>query len=158
MTVLAHAHGETRGWVAGCRERCCREAINAYNRKRNSDISIYGDAGRRQTDATGTRRRIQALMLLGWSSIEIARAGGWKSGQAVTCLLAREVVLKTTARRIDEAHETLWRRYLRGDYEDSWVRRRTSAQSREKGWVSAAAWDNIDDPSELPHGALQLAD
>lgn len=149
------AHGETSGWAAGCRESCCREAIYAYNRKWNSDVAIHGDAGRRRVDATGTRRRIQALRLMGWMGEEIAAESGWKSPQAVWVLLERETVTKRTAERISVTYKRLWDRWLAGEHREEahgGVRRRSIEQAKRKGWVPGAVWDDIDDPNERPRG------
>lgn len=160
MTTATIEHGKPGGWVAGCREDCCRSAIYAYNRKRNSDIAILGEEeGKRLVDATGTKRRVQALMLMGWLAEEIATACGWSSAQAVTNLLSREKVNRATDERVRFIYRKLWKSWLNGDLrhlvgEDVGTcrRRRSIAQAEAKGWVPGAAWDDIDDPNEVPRG------
>jgi plasmid maintenance system antidote protein VapI len=148
-------HGEPGGWVAGCRESCCREAIYAYNRKRNSDIAIGGEQAKRLVDATGTKRRVQALMLMGWLAHEIATALGMQSTQAVTNLLARSEVRRDTAERVKVVYRKMWRMWLNGDLQhlmDDPMRQRGIRQAVAKGWLPGAVWDEIDNPKEKPRG------
>jgi len=148
-------HGQTRGWSAGCREDCCRAAIYAYNSKWKSDIAIHGDEARRRVDATGSRRRIQALKLMGWTLEEIAAVCGWKTPAAVSVVMQRAKVLRGTAARVEEAHEELWSRWLRGELDgqvESGLRRRSIEQAQRQGWVPSAAWNDIDNPRERPKG------
>jgi hypothetical protein len=152
-------HGKVSGWVAGCRKDCCRSAIYAYNRKWNSDIAIGGEEAKRLVDATGTKRRIQALMVMGWLAGEIATACGWSSEQAVTNLLTRDKVNRATDERVRFVYRKLWKCWLNGDLrhlvgEDVGTcrRARSIAQAEAKGFVPGGAWDDIDDPHEVPRG------
>jgi hypothetical protein len=148
-------HGQTSGWVAGCREHCCRAAIYAYNQKWKSDVAIHGNDGRRRVDATGSQRRIQALKLMGWKLDEIAAVCGWVTPAAVSVVLRRDLVLRTTAERIEQAHEVLWGRWLRGELRgqtETGLRRRSIEAAQRQGWVPSAAWNDIDNPRERPKG------
>lgn len=149
---LEIAHGEIRGFRAGCREVCCKTAMSVYNSRWRSDQAIHGLAGRRRVSSVGTVRRVQGLIVQGWSAEEIARECGWTSGQAVTNLLMRGQVKRETAEKIRLAHDALWRRALRGELRERirGPRLRTMEQARAKGWVSTAAWDDVDDPRERP--------
>jgi hypothetical protein len=148
-------HGETQGWVTGCRDDCCRAAIYAYNSKWKSDVAIHGDEGRRRVSAVGSQRRIQALKLMGWTLEEIATVCGWQTPAAVSVLMNRKLVLRTTAARIEQAHEELWGRWLRGELRglvETGLRRRSIEQAERHGWLPSAAWDDIDNPRERPKG------
>jgi hypothetical protein len=148
-------HGQPKGWVAGCREDCCRTAINDYNRRWKSDIAIYGDQARRRIDATGSQRRLQALKLMGWKLEEISAACGWVTPAAVSVVMRRGLVLRSTAARIEQAHEELWRRWLRGELRgqtETGMRRRSIEAAQRQGCVPSAAWNDIDDPRERPKG------
>jgi hypothetical protein len=155
MTTIAH--GETKGWVAGCRERCCREAVYAYNRQRNSEIAIHGDEARRLVDATGTKRRIQSLMLMGYLTAEIATACGWESAQAATNLLARDQVNRETAEKVKTVYRKMWKIWLSGGLNhllDEPMRKRSIAAAKAKGFLPGAVWEEIDDPKDKPTGLV----
>lgn len=135
-------HGTTAGYWTGCRERCCREARNADERLRRKHRDVFGI--NRSVPAIGTQRRIQALMVLGWTSRDIAERCGWATPQAVTELLtARRFIQRSTAALVAAAYDELS------------MRPGPSAQNRvrcrRKGWAPPLAWDNIDDPDEVPN-------
>lgn len=135
-------HGTTAGHCAGCREDCCREARNYDERMRRKHRAVYGIS--RSVPAVGTQRRIRALMVLGWTSRDIAERCGWTTPQAVTELLtARRFLQRSTAALVAATYEQLS------------MRPGPSAQNRlraeRKGWPPPLAWDNIDDPDELPN-------
>lgn len=145
-------HGTTAGHSAGCRERCCREARNADERRRRKYRDVFGIC--RLVDNTGTVRRIQALWALGWTSQHIAAAAGWNAPQAVTEIVkVRHGVHRTTAETIarvyDEMSMTLG---------PSTKNRREAAR---KGWAPPLAWDDIDRdlaPVGMEHDGHEDAD
>lgn len=69
-------HGENRGYIAGCRDTCCRAAHAAYKRGL-SDRRTQSGVDRLYVDARPTRRRIQALQANGWRHIDIDRLLGY---------------------------------------------------------------------------------
>lgn len=93
-------------------------------------------------DATGTRRRIQAMQRMGHSQVTIAARLG-VTNTAVGQLLRRERVYPRTARAVAAVCAEL------GMTPGTSTAATTLA--RQKGWVSLLAWDNIDDPTERPH-------
>lgn len=133
-------HGSTKGYRAGCSERCCREAQNAYERRRRKHRQVYGTE--LKVDATGTRRRIHALMALGHNSKTIAEACGWTTGEAVLEVSRRSWVQVKTAKTLAAAFEEL------GMVVGASAETRRRAQ--RQGWLPPLAWDNIDDPDEKP--------
>lgn len=98
-------------------------------------------------DATGTRRRIQALACLGWTLTEQARRHGVTIG-SYTQLLDRHVVLKSTADRIRALYDQLSMTVAPTGYGATRVRN----IAREHGWFAPLAWDDdiIDDPAAVP--------
>lgn len=106
------------------------------------------------TDATGTWRRIQALVAIGWPKVHIARALGYK-GQGLQ--LHEDLVLVSTARKVAELYEALWS----ADPVAHGVSARQAARARhhaaDRGWAPPMAWDDdaIDDPDSTPHADEQ---
>jgi hypothetical protein len=136
-------HGQTRGYQAGCRDRCCRDARSKHENMRR----LAAAAGHPYTVPTiGTTRRIRALMRLGWRGIDIAHAAGWQSGEAVTMLTGRTFLNHRTAERIRFAYDQL--SMTCGPSEE------TRRRAEREGWPPPLAWDDdtIDDPNATPQG------
>lgn len=128
-------HGTTAGHAAGCRLICCREARNTDERRRRKHRQVLGIV--RAVPATGTQRRIRALMAIGWTSEEIRRRAGWGTPQAVTELLTtRTTVYRHTAATIADVYAELC------------MTPGPSAKNRreamKKGWAPPLAWEDID--------------
>lgn len=99
-----------------------------------------------QVDATGTRRRTQAMAVLGWSIAEQARRLG-RTGANHAKVLTSRYVTAALARSV----EALCRDLSGQIPPDTWVSRRTRRWARSQGWVAVVAWNDIDDPAEVPH-------
>lgn len=126
-------------YKAGCRCDGCRRA-HTIDHKR----WLMGQTGR-LVDATGTRRRIQALAALGWTYLEIAEVCGATTRGWARETLDQPRVHSATAARVFDAYEQMSMTVPTGKYR---TRGRLSAQ--RKGWPPPLAWDDIDDPSETP--------
>lgn len=101
-------------------------------------------------DPTGTTRRLQALMALGWPGAHLVERLGW-SHRTLWVLTASPGPIRAATR--DDVLE-LYRELSSQTPEPSkWVtlRRRLS---RERGWAPPAAWDDdeIDEPGATPYG------
>lgn len=109
---------------------------------------LMGQRGR-LVDATGTRRRIQALLRLGWTLGEIAEACGRPSGRNWThaVMSASNRVHIDTHRRIAAAYDAMSMTIPEGKY-----RSRNRATAEAKGYLPPLAWNRIDDPDEMPRG------
>ncbi|MGW2010941.1 hypothetical protein [Streptomyces nigrescens] len=96
-----------------------------------------------QVNPTGAARRLQALAAIGWS-LE------WTCGQAgITTTAARYILgggQKWVHRTTHEAIDRVYRTHCAIPGPSNWVR----SHAARKGWVSPAAWDNIDDPAAQP--------
>jgi len=122
------------------RERCARRTSDAIMALQ-PNIGAMADGAK--TDSTGTRRRIQALVAIGWTQKRIANlarlddATMFRLMHSTTCTAA-------TARTIAEIYDLCWQSPLDNQ------RMRRFAQRR--GWVSPLAWhdDEIDDPQARP--------
>lgn len=106
-------------------------------------------------DATGTRRRIQALATLGWSSNAVAAKAGMRGSDVRDIVYDQERVYITTAAIISQVYVAL---------ENSLApmtttpQRASAGQARSvatrNGWAPPIAWDDIDndpEPADLTH-------
>lgn len=97
-------------------------------------------------DSTGPRRRLQALMALGWPSRVLAVRIGAKDHGSVLDLTAEhnQTIRRATAEAIKAVYDELW---------DQQGPSRISAQrAAKRGWFVPLAWDDdsIDDPAAIP--------
>jgi hypothetical protein len=109
--------------------------ILAVNPKRDNRRDGY-------IDATGSRRRLQALAVNGWPTRNLAAQLGQKHGTTVQDIASG----KTPTIRLRTSDG------IRGLYEQLWDQpgpsQRTAAIAKGKGWLPALAWDDdlIDRP------------
>lgn len=146
ITSTDPRHGTNAGYIAGCRETCCKTAHADY--RRNLYARQYVARGPMTIPALGTQRRIRALQAIGWRISDIADALGLANSRGVCQplwqLLTRDVVRRTTAERVAALY-------------DQWcmtpgpAAARNAAMARRRGWAPPLAWDDIDDPMEIPH-------
>lgn len=130
-------HGTPTAYQAyGCR---CPDAIAAQARYRKRLRHEKHSGRERRVDATGARRRIQALMAIGWSSREIMRRLGYSDGSV--WLYYADHLNVATIEKIRALYEDLWDK----PGPSKWTR--TFAANR--GFLPPLAWDEeaIDDPS-----------
>ncbi|MGC4984304.1 hypothetical protein ACLQ18_27295 [Streptomyces sp. DT193] len=101
-------------------------------------------------DATGTWRRIRALVSVGWPKVHIARALG-SVGEGLQ--LDERLVLASTARRVAELYDAWWD----VDPTEHGVQPAQVGRARRyaaaRGWAPPMAWDDdaFDDPDARPH-------
>ena len=173
---LCHKHYEscpTRGYVNGAHIRLqMREMHSAgFTWKQIADmagISEYGlylirDTNRRvqyQTAAAfavmprphlfggqgvvpalGIHRRIHALQALGWTQRDLCARLGWQH-RRIAMLLCHDRIACSVARQIADLYEE-----LSGEPGPSEKTRRIAVS---KGWMPPLAYDDIDDPDEIP--------
>jgi transcriptional regulator with XRE-family HTH domain len=105
-------------------------------------------------DATGTRRRLQALVAVGWSlRILASRVSMRHASLALIANGGRLEVLPATTRAIEELYDHLWdcRPPQATRAERISVAKSRSLAARRK-WVVPAAWDDdtINDPAAKP--------
>lgn len=98
-------------------------------------------------DATGTRRRIQALAVVGWTHAQIAATIN-VSPSNLSSMLDRGCVRRSTADAVRQAYETMWR----GPVIFTPGQRRARTRAERAGWAPPMAWDDetMDDPSAQP--------
>lgn len=109
-----------------------------------------------KVDSAGTRRRIQALCVVGWSISEQARQIGVWPANLNAVLHARKCVTVATARLVRDLADRLWTQ----PPPETTKPERISASyarsmARKHGWLPLAAWD--DDLIDLPDEWLDKA-
>lgn len=135
----AHRHGT---YSAYCRFRCrcpeAREDWRLYQKRRRE-----GRHAPLQVDATGTRRRLAALMALGWTYPTIAAELGVYPSR-VSQLMRTKQVHSVTAAAVTAVYDRLSTR--RGPSE------RRARMAARHGWPPPLGWDEdtIDDPASTP--------
>lgn len=107
-----------------------------------------------RTDGTGTRRRLQALMVAGWSAQAIATRLGMDR-QTIGKILGTNMVRARTARAVRDLFTVMWDKPPPSTtrHERASATRVRDHAARQK-WAPAAAWDAIDDPQATPRGLL----
>lgn len=107
-------------------------------------------------DATGTRRRLQALVAIGWSQTRLAAQLGWNVGNINSLILGRDCprVQHDTEVRVRALYDRLWNvtPVAANRFEKTGITRAKSVATGH-GWVPPMAWDDdtIDDPAAQPH-------
>lgn len=146
-------HGTHAGYVQHTRfpelngKACdaCRLANAAYQRGRERDKRMGQP---RTVPALGARRRVQALQRLGWSLRMIAAEAGWNTPEALQYVLRNHSITRRSYLRIKAAYERLCMTVP--PHCSATVRARMRAE--RAGFPPPLAWDDIDDPDEVPKG------
>lgn len=100
-------------------------------------------------DATGTTRRVRALVALGWPMPELSARAGFNPGHLHQVTLRRSVTAETRE-RVRALYGQLWN--TAGPSATS------AARAKAAGWAPPAAWDDddgphgIDNPDATPSG------
>jgi DNA-binding CsgD family transcriptional regulator/DNA-binding Xre family transcriptional regulator len=115
-------------------------------------ISTDNLAGGVCVDAIGTRRRLQALVAIGWSRAELGRRIG-VTPQNFTSLLATGQVTVRTAAAVRALYDALSMQPRSADDHPTRINiNRARHSAAAAGWVPPLAWDDedIDDPAARP--------
>lgn len=121
--------------------QACKSAQADWQRAYRARLYLTG--GPLTIDATGTRRRLHALMRLGWPADLLAARFG-VSGPAVRAWARNERVRRSTAAKVADLYDRL-----------CWTvgpSTKTRARAVAAGWPPPLAWDDdtIDDPAARP--------
>ena len=146
MTPDDVRHGQPRGYYAHLKdgeEPCmeCRAATSRYNNlRRMGRINP-------QVSAVGTRRRLQALMAIGWDQHSLAVEVGVTNTRISN--LVRGInpeVTSQTAARVALVYDRLSMTARDGTKAARYAR----TVARRQGWPPPLAWDDIDHDPEPP--------
>lgn len=122
---------------------CCRVAACNYQKRLRHD-RLNGRP--RSFDITGTRRRLRALMRIGWSAELIGQRAGvsMSSIQSLTSRASIKTVYRRTHDRVARVYDE-----LSGTPGPS---REAARQATRMGYFSPLAWEytDIDDPNTQP--------
>lgn len=145
-----HAHEATQNCYAkhGCRCDECRTASSEYSYWRKQ-MRRAGRGPVKSIDATGTHRRLEALMALGWPTSEIARRIGpvdrERPDQRIHQLRVRPRVTPRNAAQVARVYEELWdQRPQPSTPNERHAVTRTLVFAREHGFALPMEWDDID--------------
>jgi predicted transcriptional regulator len=109
-------------------------------------IAVTDDncASRSHVDATGTRRRLQALIAIGWTHRALA-AELCRSATSLTRSMASGAVTARTARRVSDLYERLWDLQPPHATDDELAAFNAArALAASHSWPPPMAWDDID--------------
>lgn len=107
-----------------------------------------------EVDACGTRRRLQALVAIGWSQAKLAEMLG-VTPSMVAAWLDADRCFASTRRRVAELYDRLWSQIPAPSPGNGESRARNYAAAR--GWAVPLAWDDglgprgIDNPDAEPY-------
>lgn len=117
-------------------------------------LAVTVDLADHQTvDATGTRRRIHALVACGWSFAKLANKLGMTNTNLIA-LVDRPQVIVAKHRAVAELYEQLWNEEPpNSTHRDKISVNRARNMARREGWSLPMDWDEdtIDDPTATPH-------
>lgn len=102
-------------------------------------------------DGTGVRRRVQALMTLGWTRRALASKAGI-SERSLSRALHKGRVTAELTRQVSSVYDLLWMRGPASDEVSPLAAHRARVHAANSGFAGPLAWDDdtIDDPSALP--------
>lgn len=139
MTCTAPRHGT---WVAAQKFACsCPVAVEALRvyRKRHRE----GRLEPLLVDVLGSQRRLRALMAIGYAERKLAAELGWTLRMVNGVVIGEHKTIRVSkACAVADLYERLC-----GTAGDS---QRTRGWAQRRGWLPPLAWDDIDDPAEVP--------
>ncbi|MEU7149157.1 hypothetical protein AB0B15_14145 [Streptomyces sp. NPDC045456] len=102
-------------------------------------------------DATGTHRRLRALVAAGWPQHHLAVRLGMTDTNFSAMLRGDRVVVRT-ARAVRGLYDELWRADPRQHGVDAQAYSRARSHALRLGWAPVGAWDDdtIDNPAAVP--------
>ncbi|MEU6725566.1 hypothetical protein ABZ917_17815 [Nonomuraea wenchangensis] len=103
-------------------------------------------------DASGTRRRLQALVARGWSQAKLAARLGWTPANLGT-LMKEPRTIVATARKVRALYDELWNQAPpEADHREKIAASRARNHAAANGWLPPQAWD--DDLIDVPDDQL----
>lgn len=149
MTPDDPRHGTYAGYIAWCREECCRRAARDYQRQRYFDRAVL-DLPPRHVPKLGSVRRVHALQALGWSAEHLSQRLGHSRAYLNVAMNRNERrgIHQDTARKIAALYDELSMTFP----PETHCTARQRRIAKERGWLPPLAWDEdaIDDPMVIP--------
>lgn len=147
MTPDDPRHGTPRGYFAHRKdgETACDACRRAHARRWQQYLAGKARGEVLMVDATGTRRRVQALCAIGFSVMEQARQLGVTEMTVRNLMTKRTVQVATAAR-----HKALYERLCESTPAPGRGPTRARSHAAKSGWPPPSAWFDIDDPNEQP--------
>ncbi len=128
-------------------QRVKRETADAILRVRPTVEHLAGGA---LVPSRGVQRRIQALVVRGWSMSKIARRVGMSPAN-FSHLLDRDQVQASTYRAVCEVYEELWDQDPPEEtHRDKIAASRSRSYGKRRRWAPPLAWDDIDNDPHPP--------
>jgi len=126
------------------RESPCRACKDAHNRtKKDYRKRLYLARGPVHIPADGTRRRLQALVVMGWPLADLGDRLGVHLANLSRWIRADNVA-RSTAARVAALYDELW--------DQPGPSEKGAKRAKTRGWLPPLAWDDdtIDDPAARP--------
>lgn len=128
-----------------------RPAIAAAILAVEPSLDLLGD--KTVIDASGLRRRLQALVTIGWSQAKLAERVGWTPNN-FTILMRQSQTIAGTARKVWALYDELWNQAPPEDtHRDKIAASRARNYAKARGWLPPMAWD--DDLIDVPDSELK---
>lgn len=136
--------------VDKCRCVPCADAWSRYEKARKW-LAYQGKS--LTVPSLGFRRRVEALMCMGWSQAYLAERLDMVNQQAVSAKCFRHKRIKRALHeRMCELYDELHMKSSDGP-KANWLKMYAAG----RGYAPPLAWDDIDDPNERPKGVLREA-
>lgn len=116
-----------------------------------ADLSTLAD--RNFVDGTGTRRRLRALVTIGWSQSRLAARLGTNPSNFWKLMAGEQRLRVETVRAVRALYDELWATPPSATaHRDKISVNRARTYAKARGWAPPLAWneDNIDDPAAQP--------
>lgn len=114
----------------------------------------------RNIDSTGTQRRLQALITIGWSQARLAKQLGMQPSNFGYLMNSDQCTVKR-ALDVRALYNTRWNQAQVGtDWHSKAAATRARNYAKTNGWAPPMAWDDdsIDDPNTVPDLGQQETD
>lgn len=111
------------------------------------DVTVLADGA--VVDATGARRRLQALAVNGWSVQQVSQHSGIDR-QALDKVMRQSTTSARTARAVRKAYDQLWNQQpTEATHHEKCAVSATRNRAKAAGWAPPMTWDDetIDDPT-----------
>jgi hypothetical protein len=140
--LAEHSHGHSRGTQ--------RVRPDTATRILGIDMNDVSRAPHSRVDATGTRRRLHALIAIGWPG-ELLAAQLGRRASSLHRSMTGESVTARTAHDVATLYERLWSTRPPRGTRDQRAAAAARAHASAQGWLPPLAWDDIDtDPTPTP--------